>query len=79
MGAGGTMAGIKPFAIVLVIAGAVALAFGGFSYTRETHVARIGSLELSAKDRESVNVPAWAGLGMILIGGVLLAAGGRRQ
>lgn len=70
---------IKVFAILLVIVGGLALAFGGFGYTRETHAARIGSLELSVKDHKSVNVPAWAGLGMILVGGVLFAAGGRRR
>jgi TRAP-type C4-dicarboxylate transport system permease small subunit len=73
------MGGIKIAAIVLMAAGALALAFGGFSYTKETHSAKIGSLELSVKDRESVNVPVWAGLGMILIGGVLLISGGRQR
>ncbi len=73
------MGGIKIAAIVLMAAGVLALAFGGFSYTKETHSAKIGSLELSVKDRETVNVPVWAGLGMILIGGVLLVAGGRQR
>jgi TRAP-type C4-dicarboxylate transport system permease small subunit len=73
------MGGTKIAAIVLMAAGALALAFGGFSYTKETHSAKIGSLELSVKDRETVNVPVWAGLGMILIGGVLLISGGRQR
>jgi TRAP-type C4-dicarboxylate transport system permease small subunit len=73
------MGGIKIAAIVLMVAGALALAFGGFSYTKETHSAKIGTIELSVKDRETVNVPVWAGLGMILIGGVLLVAGGRQR
>jgi len=73
------MGGIKIAAIVLMAAGALALAFGGFSYTKETHSAKIGSLELSVKDRETVNVPVWAGLGMILIGGVLLISVGRQR
>jgi hypothetical protein len=48
------------------------LAYGGFSYTKTTHEAKIGSLELSMKDKETVNVPVWAGVGAIVIGGILL-------
>jgi len=46
--------------------------YGNFSYTKETHEAKIGSLELSVKDKETVNVPVWAGAGAIVIGGLLL-------
>jgi hypothetical protein len=47
-------------------------AYGGFSYTKETHEAKIGSFELSVKDEETVNVPIWAGVGAIVLGGLLL-------
>jgi hypothetical protein len=68
----------KLIAIVLIVAGALALAYGGFSFTRETHQAKIGPIELSVKERGRVNIPTWAGLGAIAIGVVLLVVGGRR-
>jgi multidrug transporter EmrE-like cation transporter len=66
------MNGIKIAGIVLVVAGVLGLAYGKFSYTKETHEANIGSLNLSVKDKETVNVPVWAGVGAIVIGGILL-------
>ena len=62
------MNSVKGIAIVLIAAGVVALAVGGFSYTKETHEAHIGSLDLSVKDKEHVNVPVWAGIAAIVIG-----------
>ena len=66
------MGAIKIAAIVLIVAGILGLAYGKFSYTKETHEAKIGSLELSMKDKETVNVPVWAGVGAIVVGGLLL-------
>ena len=66
------MSVLKIAAIVLIVAGALGLAYGKFSYTKETHEAKIGSLELSMKDKETVNVPVWAGVGAIVVGGLLL-------
>ena len=66
------MNAMKIVGIVLIIAGAVALAYGGFSYTKETHQAEIGPLKLSVKEKEQVNVPQWAGIGAIVVGVVLL-------
>ena len=66
------MSPIKIAAIVLIVAGVLGLAYGSFSYTSETHQANIGSLELSVKDKETVNVPVWVGVGAIVVGGVLL-------
>ena len=65
-------------AIVLIVAGVLGLVYGKFSYTKETHDAKVGPLELSVKDKETVNVPVWAGVGAIVIGAGLLVAGGRR-
>jgi TRAP-type C4-dicarboxylate transport system permease small subunit len=73
------MNSIKGVAIVLIAAGALALAVGGFSYTKETHEAHIGSLDLSVKDKERVNLPVWAGVGAIVIGAGLLLAPIRRS
>jgi hypothetical protein len=72
------MDGVKIAAFLLIIAGALALAFGGFSYTKESHEAKVGPIELTVQDKKTVNVPVWAGLGMVLVGGVLLAAGSRK-
>jgi len=66
------MSAIKIAAIVLMVAGILGLAYGKFSYTKETHEAKIGSLELSMKDKETVNIPVWAGVAAIVVGGILL-------
>ena len=66
------MSAVKIVAIALIAAGILGLGYGGFSYTKETHEAKIGSLELSVKDKETVNVPVWAGVGAIVVGGLLL-------
>ena len=66
------MSAVKIVGIALIAAGILGLAYGSFSYTKETHEAKIGSLELSVKDRETVNVPVWAGVGAIVVGGLLL-------
>ena len=62
----------KIVGIVLIVAGLLGLAFGSFSFTKETHEAKIGPLELQVKDKKTVNIPAWAGVGAIVIGAVLL-------
>lgn len=59
-------------AIVLLLAGVLALVYGGFSYTRETHEARVGPLEISISEKERVNVPMWAGVVLVIAGGGLL-------
>ena len=66
------MSAVKIAGIALIAAGILGLVYGGFSYTKETHEAKIGSLELSVKDKETVNVPVWAGVGAIVVGGLLL-------
>jgi hypothetical protein len=65
--------------IVLIVAGVLALVYGGFSYTKETHEAKVGPIELSVKDKQTVNIPVWAGVGAIVIGGALLLFGGRKN
>jgi len=66
------MNAMKMVAIALIVLGIVALAYGGFTYTKSTHQAKLGPLELSVKDKETVNVPVWVGVGAILAGGFLL-------
>ena len=69
---------IRLVAIVLIVGGVLGLAYGGFSYTKDTTVVKLGPIEISAKEKQTVNVPMWAGIGAIVVGGVLLAVGGRR-
>ena len=64
--------------IVLIVAGALGLAYGSFSYTKDTHTAKIGPLQLSVKEKETINVPVWAGVAAIIAGGFLLLAGSRK-
>jgi hypothetical protein len=59
-------------AIVLLVAGALGLAYGGFSYTKDTHEADLGPLHMSVAEKKRVNVPIWAGVGAIVAGGLLL-------
>jgi len=72
------MNAIKLAAIVLIAAGVLGLAYGSFSYTKETHEAKLGPIELSVSEKQTVNVPVWAGVGAILVGGVLLFVGGKK-
>jgi len=59
-------------AIVLIVAGVLGLAYGGFSYTKATHQADLGPLHISLNEKQYVNVPVWAGICAIVIGGLLL-------
>jgi hypothetical protein len=70
--------GIKILAVVLIVAGVLGVLYGKFSYTRETHEARLGALELSFKEKRTVNVPAWAGVAAIAAGAALLLARPKR-
>jgi len=66
---------MRMLAIVLLVAGALALAYGGFSYTSETHEAKLGPLEITITEKERVNVPVWAGVALLVVGGGLLLTG----
>ena len=70
---------VKIAGVVLIVAGVLGLAYGSFSWTRETHEAKLGPIELSVKERQSINVPVWAGVGAIVIGGVLLLLGNKKS
>jgi TRAP-type C4-dicarboxylate transport system permease small subunit len=72
------MDSLRLVAIVLIVAGVLGLVYGGFSYTRTTTQAKIGSLELNVKDKESVNIPIWASVAALAAGGGLLLMGKRK-
>ena len=71
------MNAVKIAAIVLIVAGVLGLVYGSFSYTRETHEAKLGPIEISVQDRQTVNVPVWVGVGAIVIGGGILLFGSK--
>jgi hypothetical protein len=69
---------VKFLGAALVVAGVLGLAYGGFTYTKDTHSTTIGPVELSVKDTETVNVPVWAGVGGVVAGVALLLLGGKK-
>lgn len=72
------MNAIRIVAIALIVAGALGLLYGGFSYTKETHDVKIGPIEFSVKEKQDVNIPIWAGIGAVVVGGLLLVFGGKK-
>jgi LPXTG-motif cell wall-anchored protein len=68
------MNSLRIAALVLIAAGIIGLVYGGITYTKTTHSTKIGSLELSVKDQKTVNVPVWAGVGAIVLGGGMFFA-----
>ena len=71
------MNSLRMLATLLIIAGVLGLAYGGFSYTEETHQANIGALHLPTDEKQYVNIPVWAGVSAILAGEFLLVIGRR--
>jgi hypothetical protein len=73
------MNALKLAGIALIAAGILWLTYGSFGFTKESHEAKVGPIELSVKDKQTVDVPVWAGVAAIVIGGALLAFGGKRD
>jgi len=72
------MDAMKMLGVVLIVAGGLGLLYGGFTYTQDTHEAKVGPIELSIKDKKTVNIPIWAGIGAIAAGAFLLIAGNKK-
>lgn len=68
------MDALKILALLLIVGGGLGLAYGGFSYTKQTHTTDIGPLHMEVKEKQRVNIPLWAGLAALIGGGVLLVA-----
>ena len=64
---------LKIVAIVLIVAGIAGIVYGKFTYTKATHEAKLGPIDLSVKEKQTVNIPLWAGIAAIVAGGLLLA------
>jgi TRAP-type C4-dicarboxylate transport system permease small subunit len=65
---------LKLVAIALIVLGILGLVYGGLTYTKSTHETKIGPLEFSVKDKETVNIPVWAGVVAVVVGGALLVS-----
>ena len=72
------MNAIRIIAIALIVAGALGLVYGSFSFTKQTHEAKLGPIALSVNEKQTVNVPVWVGVGAIAAGGLLLLMGSRK-
>lgn len=67
------MSATKLIGLLCIVAGVLALAYGGFTYTRHTGSATVGPLHVSVQHRQTVSVPVWAGIGVIVLGGIIVA------
>jgi hypothetical protein len=65
--------------IILIVAGVAGLAFRGFSFTKETHKASLGPINLSVAEEKSVDIPLWASIAAIVAGAAVLVAGGSKR
>ena len=72
------MNGLRLTALVIIVAGVLALAYGGFSYTKENTALKLGPVELKVQEKETVNVPVWAGVAAIVAGGLMLVGVSRK-
>jgi LPXTG-motif cell wall-anchored protein len=66
------MSGNRLAAVILIIGGILGLAYGGFTYTKDTHKADLGPIQLSVAEKETVNIPVWLGAGALIAGVLLL-------
>lgn len=66
---------VKAAATLLIIAGVLGLMYGHFNMARETHGAKVGSIEVSVTENQKVNIPTWASIGAIIIGTSVLLLG----
>ena len=65
--------------IILIVGGAAGFFTGGFSFTKDRTAAKLGPLELTVTEKESVNIPQWLSLGAIVLGAVVFVMGARKS
>lgn len=68
----------KLIAIVLIVAGSFGLAYGGFSYTKETTGMKLGPIEVKVEEKKDVSIPLIVSGAAIALGIFLLVAVGRK-
>jgi drug/metabolite transporter (DMT)-like permease len=69
---------MKIAGIILLVVGLVALIYGGFQYTTQKKVVDMGPVQIDKTEHHSVPLPPLLGLGCIVAGGLVLAAGSRK-
>ncbi|MEO8803046.1 MAG: hypothetical protein ABI304_03530 [Rudaea sp.] len=69
------MSAMRIVGIAIILIGVLSLAYGGFTYTSDTHKADVGPIHLSVKEKQTVNIPVWAGIGAIVLGGLVFVGG----
>jgi hypothetical protein len=65
----------KIIGILLIMAGVLGLIYGGFTYTKDTHTAKLGPLAITVQEKETVMVPVIASVGALALGVFLIVAG----
>jgi hypothetical protein len=70
---------VKIIGAILIAGGVLGLIYGSFSYTKDTTAVKLGPIELSVKEKQTVNIPVWAGAGAIVVGALLLVLGGKKR
>jgi hypothetical protein len=73
------MTAMRIVGVLLLLAGLAGFLTGGFSFTKDTTQAKLGPLELTVKERESVQIPQWMSLGAMVLGGAVLVLGFRKN
>ncbi|MDW5442166.1 hypothetical protein [Polaromonas sp. SM01] len=69
---------IRITGVVLIVLGLAGFFTGGFSFTKDTTAAKIGPIELTVKEKQSITIPQWLSMGAVLLGAVALVMGGRK-
>jgi len=66
------------FGILLIVLGALALAYQGFNYTRQEKVIDIGPIHATAEEQKHVSIPPILGA-LALVGGIVMVVAGARK
>jgi uncharacterized membrane protein YidH (DUF202 family) len=70
---------VRIIGVLLILIGLVALATGGFTYTRREKVIDIGPIQATAEKRDHIPLPPILGGVSLAAGVVLLIAGARKR
>ena len=70
---------VKIVGIVLIVVGILGAVFGGFSYTKKTQEIKMGPMEMTIRDKQAVDIPIWASISVMVLGGALLFLGSKKN
>ena len=69
---------MRPLGIILLVVGALALAYQGFTYTTQKKVLDVGPIQATKEEHHTVPIPPILGA-LALIGGVVVLISDRRS